>query len=132
MRRYTSSRARKHGVALPSNSQSEIENSALEDGGRWCAEARWKTGDLSTMCGIQGKAIGSLGAARGIYKDPTCFQACDIRVIENISGFSQKLRPESFFQGEKRSRIAQVKLINVRSAEGVASNAERARDAGHE
>ena len=119
-------------MALPSNSQSEIENSALEDGGRGRAEERWKTGDLSTMCGIQGKAIASLGAARGIYKDPTCFQACDIGVIENISGFGQKLGPESFLQAEERSCIAQVKLINVRAAEGIASKAERPRDAGHE
>ena len=119
-------------MTLPSNSQSEIENSGLEDGGRGRAEERWKTGDLSTMCGIQGKAIASLGAARGIYKDPTCFQACDIRVIENISGFGQKLGPESFFQGKERSRIAEVKLINVRAAEGVASKSERSSDAGHE
>ena len=110
---------RKHRLASPSNSQSEIKNPALEHCGRWCAEARRKTGDLSTMRGVQGKAIGSLRATRGIYNDSPRFQAGDIGAIENISGFGQKLRPESLLQGEERSRIAQVKLINVRAAESV-------------
>src|SRR5260370_18658402 len=84
-----------HRATLPSHSQPKIENSSLEHGGRGSAEARRKTGDLSAMRGVQGKIIGRLWAPVVIYNNPRGVQASNVRMVENVVGLSQELRPEA-------------------------------------
>src|SRR6266852_597938 len=132
LQHQSSSGAGKHRATLPSHSQPKIENSSLEHGGRGSAGARRKTGDLPAMRGLQGKIIGRLWAPVGIYNNPRGVQASNVRMVENVGGLSQELRPDALLQREERPRVAQVKLDNLRPAEGVSPDIERPRYAGYE
>src|SRR5260370_28862269 len=133
LQHQSSSGAGKHRATLPSHSQPKIENSSLKHGGRGRAEALRKTGrgELSAMCGVQGKGR-RVWAPAGIYNDPRGVQASDVRMIENVRGFGQELCLDSFFQREERPRVAQVKLHNLRPPGGVTPHTEQPRYAdGH-